>query len=103
MHNPLDVPFSVISYLAEQLNITDTNCLSHYLERVNTQWEHTQLIKESYGYQDFTAQPNHWRLVRWLYERAWVGAESPSVLFDITTAQLLENKILLPGVKLIGI
>lgn len=102
LHNPLDVPFLVISYLAEQLNITDTNCLCHYLERVNTQWEHTQLIKESYGYQDFTAQPNHWRLVRWLYERAWVSAESPSVLFDITTAQLLENKILLPGVTAIA-
>ena len=35
LHNPLDVPFLVISYLAEQLNITDTNCLSHYLERVH--------------------------------------------------------------------
>lgn len=102
LHNPIDVPFLVISYLANQLNITDTNCLSHYLERVNTQWEHTQLIKESYGYQDFTAQPTHWRLVRWLYERAWVSAESPSVLFDITTAQLLENKILLPGVTAIA-
>ncbi len=36
LHNPLDVPFLVISYLVEQSNITDTNCLSHYLERVNT-------------------------------------------------------------------
>ena len=35
LNNPLDVPFSVISYLAEQINITDTNCLSHYLERVS--------------------------------------------------------------------
>lgn len=102
LHNPLDVPANVINYLAFQLNITDTNCLDHYLERSNTQWQHTEIIKQYYGYQDFNSQPQHWRLVRWLYERAWVSAESPSILFDVTTAQLLENKILLPGVTILA-
>jgi Domain of unknown function (DUF4158) len=96
LSNPLDVPVNVINYLASQLKLADTNCLSHYLERVNTQWEHTQIIKEYYGYRDFNEQPEHWRLVRWLYERAWISAESPSVLFDVTTAQLLENALSLP-------
>jgi TnpA family transposase len=98
LNNPLDLPTNVINYLAPQLNITDINCLDHYLERGNTQWEHTEIIKEYYGYRDFNSQPQYWRLIRWLYERAWVSAESPSVLFDVTTVQLLENKILLPGV-----
>lgn len=98
LSNPLDVPASVISYLAIQLSITDTNCLSNYLSRIRTHWEHIEEIKYHYGYRDFNLQPEHWRLIRWLYERAWVSAESPSVLFDVTTAQLLENKILLPGV-----
>ena len=60
------------------------------------------LLFDSYGYQDFSAQPGHWRLVRWLYQRAWIGAESPSMMFDLTTARLVEQKILLPGVTVLS-
>ncbi len=98
--NPIDVPSGVISYLANQLEITDIDCLTNYLKRIRTHWEHIEEIKHNYGYRDFISQPEHWRLIRWLYGRAWVSAESPSVLFDVTTSQLVENKILLPGVTL---
>jgi len=40
-------------------------------------------------------QPGHFGLLRWL------GAERPIVLFDLTTARLVERKILLPGVTVL--
>jgi TnpA family transposase len=70
--NPIDVPPSVVAYLALQLDICSPDCLPHYLERPTTHWEHAQLIKQHYGYRDFSSQPYQWRLQRWLYGRAWV-------------------------------
>ena len=99
--NPIEVPPNVVDYLAQQLEVNSTSGLSVYLERENTRWEHTDIIQQRYGYQNFSAQPEHWRFIRWLYARAWVGTEGPSVLFDIATAQLLEQKILLPGVSVL--
>ena len=99
--NPIEVPPNVIDYLAQQLKIADTSSLPAYLEREETRWGHADLIQRHYGYQDFSAQPAHWRFLRWLYARAWVGTEGPSVLFDIATTQLLEQKILLPGVSVL--
>ena len=99
--NPIEVPPNVIDYLAQQLEVAGTSSLPAYLEREETRWGHAALIERHYGYQDFSAQPAHWRFVRWLYARAWVGTEGPSVLFDIATAQLLEQKILLPGVSVL--
>ena len=85
--NPIEVPSNVVDYLAQQLEIARPSDLYAYLEREPTRWEHAAMIQRRYGYQDFSTQPNHWRFVRWLYARAWVGTEGPSVLFDIATAQ----------------
>lgn len=100
--NPTDVPTGVINYLASQLEITKVECLPQYLSRPTTHWVHAQAIKQHYGYRDFSDQPEHWRLVRWLYQRAWIGEESPSMMFDLTTARLVEQKILLPGVTVLS-
>ncbi len=99
--NPIDVPSNVVLFMAQQLGIRDISCLPVYLERAPTHREHAGIIQRTYGYRDFSDQPGHWRFVRWLYERAWVGTEGPSVLFDLATAQLVGQKILLPGVSVL--
>ena len=90
------VPPSVVQYVAQQLAV-DPAALAIY-GRMESRWDHTREIRQVYGYHDLTDQPEHWRLVRWLYGRAWLTAERPMVLFDQATARLVERKILLPGV-----
>jgi hypothetical protein len=101
LENPIDVLPGVITHIATQLGIADIECLPRYLERTVTHWEHQGEIQQRYGYRDFSGQPGHWQLIRWLYGRAWVGSESPSILFDLVTARLVEQKILLPGVTVL--
>ncbi len=100
--DPIHVPDGMVAYIAQQLDIPQTDCLPRYLERPTTHWEHAQIIRQRYGYRDFSEQPERWRLLRWLYARAWVSDESPSVLFDLTTTRLVENKILLPGITVLA-
>ena len=58
-------------------------------------------IQHRYGYRDFTDHAESFRLVRWLYSRAWLSAERPSLLFDLATARLVERKVLLQGVTVL--
>jgi TnpA family transposase len=94
--DPTAVPSRVITHLAAQLAITDLTCLTQYCVR-KTHWKHAAEIRVAYAYRTFTDQPQHFQFLRWLYARAWVGTERPSVLFDRATAWLVLRKILLPG------
>ena len=60
--------------------------------------DHVAEIRRRYGYRDFHEGSEVAALSRWLANRAWVGAERPSVLFDLATARLVGRKVLLPGV-----
>ena len=95
--DPTDVPAPVVTYVAHQLGIRDTTCWAQYRTR-DTHWDHANQIQRAYGYRDFHDPREAFRLVRWLYTRAWLSAERPSVLFDFATARLVERKVLLPGV-----
>ena len=98
LHDPTQVPAVVVDYVARQLGISDVSGLGRYLDRRPTRHTHAAEIRQAYGYREFTVQPEHFQLVRWLYVRAWMSAERPSLLFDLATAWLVARKILLPGV-----
>ena len=86
MIQPTAVPPTVVAYVAAQLGIHDVTCLAEYGARSNTAWEHAAEIRRVYEYREFS-DPSVWfPLVRWLYARAWLSAEQPSVLFDLATA-----------------
>jgi len=79
--DPTDVPTNVVTYVAQQLGLGDSTCLTQYRTR-DTQWDHAAEIQREYNYRDFYEPRQVFRLVRWLYTRAWLSAEHPSVLFD---------------------
>ena len=59
-------------------------------------------IRPIYGYRDSTDPAEGFRLVRWLFTRAWLTPEQPSLLFDLATARLIERQVLLPGVSILA-
>lgn len=75
LSDPREVPAGVVKHLAAQLAVGDPACLKRYLDRPATHREHAGEIQRRLGYRDFSDQPEHFRLVRWLYTRAWLSAE----------------------------
>jgi hypothetical protein len=85
-----------------QLGIRDVACLADYAARPTTAWDHAAEIRRIYIYRDFTDPAESFRLLRWLYTRAWLSSEQASVLFDLATARLVERRqVLLPGVSIL--
>jgi len=91
-----------VAYVAAQLGVHDVACLAEYGARSNTAWEHAAEIRRVYGYREFSDPGVSFPLVRWLYTRAWLSEEQPSVLFDLATAWLVERQVLLPGVSVLA-
>jgi Domain of unknown function (DUF4158) len=60
--------------------------------RPNPNRDHAQEIRQHNGYKEFSDCRGGFALMRFLYARAWVGTERPSVLFDLTTAWLTAQK-----------
>jgi len=100
--NPTRVPPGAVRHVAKQLGIDDDPAL--LLVQYATAWqtrEHSREIQQLYSYHDFAEQPHHFHLIRWLYIYAWLTAERPSVLFDLATKRLVDQKVLLPGVSVL--
>ena len=71
------------------------------LRTPTTAREHAAEIRRVYNYRDFNHPSASFRLVRWLYQRAWLSTEPSNVLFDLATAWLVEHQVLLPGVSVL--
>ncbi len=100
LEDPTDVPVGVVATLARQLGLSDHVDLRPY-RAGKARWDHTTAIRQRYGYRDFGDHPGHLRFVRWLYARAWTGAERPSALFTHAVARLVADNVLLPGVSVL--
>ncbi|MBA2897786.1 hypothetical protein HNR30_009192 [Nonomuraea soli] len=53
LEDPLEVPWPVVDYLAEQLGIGDPSQVKRYGERSKTAYEHAWMIRDVYGFHDF--------------------------------------------------
>src|SRR5205807_1396697 len=92
--DPINIPIGVIAYMASQLTIADLRCIVRYGERLQTQQEHTQEIRQHSGYTEFAERRGGFALMRFLYARVWVGTERPSVLFDLVNVPTSRIKAL---------
>lgn len=98
LSDPGDLPATVVRYVAQQLAVEEPVPLLDDYRRSQMRWVHAREIRDRYRYRDLDATAS-FRLMRWLYARAWGSAARPTVLFDLATARLVENKVLLPGVS----
>ncbi|MDH6623558.1 hypothetical protein M2271_001345 [Streptomyces sp. LBL] len=65
-----------------------------------TRWDHQDQIHEGHGYTKF--EFGQWfALARSMYQRAWIGSERPTLLFDLVAKRLVDKKVVLPGVTLL--
>lgn len=95
--DPGEVPATAVRYIAQQLAVEEPLAVLGKYRRSQLRWIHAREIRERYGYRDLGGV-EAFRLLRWLYARAWGSVTRPSVLFDLSTARLVESKVLLPGV-----
>lgn len=102
LQDPVSVPSGATAFVANQIGVDDVSIVARYLDRKTTRREHVSAIQQLYGYRNLSDDGEHFRLIRWLYTRAWLSAERPSVLFDLATARLVEQKVLLPGVTVLS-
>lgn len=92
-----DVPPALIDTLARQLQITPADHMARYQDS-QMRWQHLQDIRQRYGYVAYTDPQRGWRFLRWLFTRAWLGSERPSLLFERAVSWLRAAKVMLPGI-----
>jgi hypothetical protein len=102
LEDPLDVPWLVVEYLAEQLGISDPSCVKQYVERAKTAYKHSWEIRRRLGYHEFEDRAWGRKFRTFLYGRAWTHPEGPVALFNHVVAWLRRNRVLLPGASVLA-
>nr|WTB28678.1 DUF4158 domain-containing protein [Streptomyces sp. NBC_00830] len=98
LDNSEQVPGVVVDFVAEQLGLKAAEFAGYGTKE--HRWDHQEQIREGYGYTKF--EFDHWfALARWMYRRAWIGSERPTLLFDLATKRLVDKKVVLPGVTVL--
>jgi hypothetical protein len=91
---PVDVPPSVVAFVAEQLGISDCSCIAAYAERLPTQHEHARELRRECGYREFAAGEEELRTC--------ACEDGPRALFDRAVLWLVEHQVLLPGITVLS-
>lgn len=98
LNNPEEGPAEVVAYVAEQLGLEPSTFAGYGSSEAR--WDHQEQIRDGYGYTKF--EFDQWfALARWLYQRARIGNERPTLLFDLATKRLVDKKVVLPGVTVL--
>jgi TnpA family transposase len=98
--DPLQVPPVVVQTLASQLGLVPEQ-VAPYRDRLNTGYEHQPLIQAYLQYHSFDGR-QAFRLTRWLYAQVATSTVRLSVLFDLATAHLVAQRVVLPGVTVLA-
>ena len=100
LEDPVAVPFTVLHFLAAQIDVADLTCVAAYRQS-EQRWRHTAEIRARYGYCEFIDGGVQFRLGRWLCALCWTGTDRPSLLFDHASGWLIGHKVLLPGISIL--
>jgi hypothetical protein len=101
LKDPVDVPWPVVEFVAEQLGIDDPSCVTRYTTREMTAYEHAWEIRKAYGFRVLEDEEVSAEFRRFLDSRAWTHAEGPGALFDHGVGWLRRNLVLLPGISVL--
>jgi TnpA family transposase len=96
LEDPIDVPWVVVDYAAEQLGIDDPSCVKDYSERPQTRYEHAWEIRDLLGFRDFTDAEQE--ITQYVASRVATTRDSRRELFDRAVLALIEKRVLLPGI-----
>jgi TnpA family transposase len=97
---PTQVPAVVVQTLAQQLDLP-TEAWDDQYSRPNTLHDHQVHLMAYLGFVAFEGR-QVFRLTRWLYAQVVTSTVRPSVLFDLATAHLVAQRVVLPGVTVLA-
>jgi Domain of unknown function (DUF4158) len=78
LDDSLDVPGSVLEFMAGQLGVADPLVVNKYGERVKTLSDHQLEIRRAEGLRDFTGAQEE--LAAWVAARSWTSGDGPKAI-----------------------